>query len=259
MTTVATTEIINNNGKIGEGSSDKKEKVDNETSIDVEKRKALVALMALKNNYARILELQNRENIVDLDSVLSLSVSAGSFIISGGGVIAAFRSLLTSTPSSNSGIEKDENSDIDLAESSILYVQSNLKDDDLRSLEMFECFWLFGGCVILFGIAGYDFLNFATGNSNGIILDIALINIGFIGLVLSLAVGIVLQYAKQRFSDKNNKKKCIFYLVFPFICCFCLISINDKKELELKDIRFQRAEEEKVLSLLYGVKPHDDK
>ncbi|CAG8468013.1 24180_t:CDS:1 [Dentiscutata erythropus] len=297
MTTVATTEITNDNGKIGEGSSDMKEKVDNETSFDIEKREAQVALMTLRSNYARTLKLKERvwklvlflislsllcmiigsvliflkEHIVNLNSVVSLSVSAGGFLISGGGVIAAFRSLLTSNSNSHSGIEKgDKIPDIDLAESSILIVQSKLidkvynmikelkeKSQGLISLEMVECFWLFAGCVFLFGIAGYEFLNFATRNSNGIVLDIALIIIGLVGLAFCLSVGLVLQFAKQRFS-KKHQKSLLFYFICPFVWFFSLISISEEYELDLKDIRFPRTEEEKVLYLLYGIMYNDN-
>ncbi|CAG8704918.1 23850_t:CDS:1 [Cetraspora pellucida] len=272
--------------EIGEGSSNKKEKVDKVT------REVQMALITLKNNYARALELSDavwkldlftaclstlciligyvmlflKENVVDLNYVVSLSVSAGSFLVSGGGAIATFKTIFASNP--NSGIEKggenDKSSNFDLAESATLIVQSNLRDKvydmirelketsrRLRGLEMNQSIWLFGGCIVLFIIAGYDFLNFVTKQSNGTIVDLVLITIGIVGLIFCATVGLVLQVAKERFI-KEGKKTWLFYLVCPFICFFGLVSMNNWK-LELVNVRFTRTEEEKVLYLLYGV------
>ncbi|RIB19655.1 hypothetical protein C2G38_2035879 [Gigaspora rosea] len=266
---------------------DKKEKVDKET------REAQMALMILKKNYSRALELKDRVqkidiftaclsilciiigyamvflkgNIVNLDSVVSLSVSAGSFIVSGGGAIAAFRSLFSS--SSDSNIEKvgkdDKGPSFDLAESATLIVQSKLRDkvyemikhlkkrnSGLRQLEMLQSIYLFAGCIVLFVIAAYDFLNFVTKKSSGTILDWILVGLGIVGLLYCAAIALVLQFAKSRFTG-TNKIMFLFWFVCPFACSVGLISRNEEKKLDLVDIRFSRAEEENILYLLYGV------
>ncbi|KAF0475799.1 hypothetical protein F8M41_024518 [Gigaspora margarita] len=273
---------------------DKKEKVDKET------REAQMALMILKKNYARALELKDRvqkidiftaclsilciiigyamvflkENVVNLDSVVSLSVSAGSFIVSGGGAIAAFRSLFSS--SSDSNIEKggkdDKGPNFDLAESATLIVQSKLRakvykmikhlkkrNSGLRQLELFQSIYLFAGCIVLFVIAAYDFLNFVTKKSNGTVLDWILVGLGIVGLLYCAAIGLVLQFAKDRFTGEN-KIKFLFCFVCPFAYCVGLISRNEdeEKKLDLVDIRFSRADEENILYLLYGVEVKEE-
>ncbi|CAG8443241.1 1109_t:CDS:2 [Dentiscutata erythropus] len=260
MDTFAMTEIINNNKKIGEGSS-----------IDNEKREAQVALLTLKNNYVRALELKERVWKLDL-YLIGLSLLCIIIGVFGGGSIFAFKTLLTTASSSNSSIEKGEKSDkipdIDLTESSIHIVQSKIIDNvydmvrklkekkkGLGSLENAECFWLFAGCIILFGIAGYDLYYFATGNSNGAngtLMDKTLIFIGFIGLLFCLSVGLVIQSAKRYFISEDNKK-WTFYFVCPFVWCFFLIRMNKNKGFELKDVHFSHKEEEMVLYLLHGV------
>ncbi|CAG8814634.1 33231_t:CDS:1, partial [Racocetra persica] len=216
--------------QVGEGSNNKK--------VDKETREGQIALMFLKNDYAQVLELMNgvwkldlltaylsilciiigyallllKEYVEALNSIVSL-VPASSFLISGGGVIAAFKSLVTSSPDSD--IEKggeDYLPDVDLAESATLIVESKLIDKvcamirrlalrnlELRRLKMFQSLWLFAGCIVIFFIAGYDFLNFLAEKSNGTIVDWVLIIIGIVGLLFCASVSLVLGLAKVRF------------------------------------------------------------
>ncbi|CAG8531541.1 5665_t:CDS:2 [Cetraspora pellucida] len=224
-----------------------------ETSSDM-KTNAQMALMILKHQYERALELQEKVwkinfytallcimgivvgvvllvlkvRLTDLNSVVSISVSLGSSLISGGGAIAAFRSFISSASNYGTGsvIEKEiKGPDFDnLAEPAALIVESGVMDEvykninNLRSnnnentkLEAAQTVYAFIGCLALFAIAGYDFFNFVTGHSNEIYVEIVLIILGFIGL--------------------------LYY-----------------KHCELKEIRFSRVEEERILYHLKGLK-----
>ncbi|CAG8738463.1 22621_t:CDS:1, partial [Cetraspora pellucida] len=115
--------------------------------INVKKREAQMALITLKSQYNRALELMERvwkldlyttclcilcivigctllflkKNVVNLNSIVSLGVSSAGFLVSGGSAIAAFKSLLTSSSESDSGIENaDKGPNFDLAESAAL-------------------------------------------------------------------------------------------------------------------------------------------
>ncbi|CAG8837660.1 4152_t:CDS:2, partial [Cetraspora pellucida] len=83
---------------------------------------------------------------------------------------------------------------------------------------MAQSIWMFIGCIVLFGIAGCDFLKFVTEQSSGIGVDIALIITGVIGLLYCLSVD----------TDEKGKRS-------------------------LKRIRLTRREEE-ILYHLYGLK-----
>ncbi|CAG8690982.1 8894_t:CDS:2 [Cetraspora pellucida] len=191
------------------------------------KTKAQMALMILRHQYKRAIELKKRvwkidfytaclciigiivgvvllvlkESLTDLNSIISITVSSASSLVSG---------------NSDFDLEKEiKGPDFDnLAEPAALIVESELisKNNETTKLEAAQSLYAFLGCIALLGIAGYDFFNFVTGRSNGIYVDIALIILGVIGLL------------------------------------YCL------RALELKRFRFSRIEEEKILYHLKGLK-----
>ncbi|CAG8690999.1 8896_t:CDS:1 [Cetraspora pellucida] len=254
------------------------------TETDDMEKKAQMALMILRYLYKRAIELRERvwkldfytaclciigiivgvvllvlkEHLTDLNSIISIIVSSTSSLVSGSGAIAAFKSFLNSTSTSDSDLEKDiKGPDFDnLAEPAALIVKSGLmkevydniieireKNNGTAKMEAAQSLYLFFGCIALFGIAGYDFFNFVTGQSNGIYADIALIMLGVIGLLYCLFVGLALQYARENL-------KWLFCFLYPFVCGVCLID----EHRVLKRIRLTRIEEEKILYHLNGLK-----
>ncbi|CAG8810255.1 3746_t:CDS:2, partial [Dentiscutata erythropus] len=164
-----------------------------------------------------------KENLTDLNLIISISVSSVSSIVSGSGVIAAFKSFLSSS-TSNPDPELEKGSDLKIFEEPAALIVDDKKlvkevfknirklrknNNETAKMEAAQSLYTFFGCIALFGIVGYDFFNFVTEQSNGTYVDFALL---FLVSLVFITVYVRKVRSKEDSLTRIDEEKILYHL-----------------------------------------------